>query len=714
MATFNGTSGKDKFIGSADDDIFAFKIRDLGVKDVLRGEGGLNVLLLFNATPQTQEEILANRWQGLNNIQGLVLASNGYGIKLWFDNTFFNHNDVKRFIIDGRLLQQVVQPMHIYASDVTNMAFNVIGSIGAWDNINTGSGNDVIAYVSESLNSRDTIHAGAGTDTLVLAGAGKVLGVKDGPDIVLASRSAYLNDVTGIEKIVITELASDYTQTIGFANALQGSYDGKGLVSITTNQFYGLNKPAKAVAGKLIIDGSSLASDQPLHITAGFNDDKLASGAGNDSLSGGDGNDSLSAGDGNDRLIGDSGNDTLVGGKGNDTLLGGIGDDQFVFAGSTASPVTEFYQDKLDGDKGLDTLYFSSPTGVSIAAPALNSCTITGIETIGFASNNSSIAITQQFMQRNFNGAGQLRIYLDRLTASGTSFIADASGVTGKELAINFDINVQNQKETLIGGAGNDMFQFNTTPNTFGLEENPSGPDFFDKLVGGKGYDSIQVRENSLVSLGQQVKGIELLTVLADAPLSITRTEIDVAVPDDLTIDGSALSSGDNLIARGFAYDRYNDPLASQGYAYAAGRLTLLGGQGNDTLVGGLAKDTLKGNNGNDVLAGRDGADELTGGLGADWFAYSGLMDSPATLKGRDTITDFSQAQGDKIYFLHSGTAPFTFIGDADFSFITGQVRSYHDTKMTYVELDLSGDGVADLQIALTGVMNLSAADFSL
>ncbi|MDT3685581.1 MAG: VCBS domain-containing protein [Pseudorhodoplanes sp.] len=59
-------------------------------------------------------------------------------------------------------------------------------------------------------------------------------------------------------------------------------------------------------------------------------------------------------------------------------------------------------------------------------------------------------------------------------------------------------------------------------------------------------------------------------------------------------------------------------------------------------MTGGAGEDALTGGDKDDTISGGDGNDTLTGGLGADTFVFS-----PGD--GRDTITDFSHGQGDRI-----------------------------------------------------------------
>lgn len=72
------------------------------------------------------------------------------------------------------------------------------------------------------------------------------------------------------------------------------------------------------------------------------------------------------------------------------------------------------------------------------------------------------------------------------------------------------------------------------------------------------------------------------------------------------------------------------------------GEDALLGGDGNDSLFGAGDEDWLQGGAGNDSLDGGAGHDTLAGGAGADRFGlYHG--------SGRDVITDFNHAEGDRI-----------------------------------------------------------------
>jgi hypothetical protein len=145
----------------------------------------------------------------------------------------------------------------------------------------------------------------------------------------------------------------------------------------------------------------------------------------------------------------------------------------------------------------------------------------------------------------------------------------------------------------------------------------------------------------------------------------------------------------------------------------------VFGRDGHDTIHGMAGDDEIYGEAGNDTLVGGGGADKLTGGFGKDQFTYNAVSDS--TGASRDVITDFSRSQGDKISLsaidansLASLNQAFTFIGTSAFSNVAGQLRYETSGGMTTIFGDVNGDGLADLQIQLSGSIPLISSDFIL
>jgi hypothetical protein len=138
----------------------------------------------------------------------------------------------------------------------------------------------------------------------------------------------------------------------------------------------------------------------------------------------------------------------------------------------------------------------------------------------------------------------------------------------------------------------------------------------------------------------------------------------------------------------------------------------ILGGRGSDILKGGAEADKIEGGL---------GADKIWGGKGADTFVFKSVKASGVTAKTRDTIHDFSAAEGDKID-LKAIDANLKARGDQAFKFIAKQ--AFHKTaselrfeKMSggvLVQGDVNGDGKADFSIAVKGLSSITKGYFTL
>lgn len=150
----------------------------------------------------------------------------------------------------------------------------------------------------------------------------------------------------------------------------------------------------------------------------------------------------------------------------------------------------------------------------------------------------------------------------------------------------------------------------------------------------------------------------------------------------------------------------------------AAGNDTLLGGgandrlwggYGRDTLKGGAGKDTLKGGGGADTLVGGAGADKLFGGAGADVFVFASIAQS--NVANYDTVKDFEA--GVDFIDLSEVASGFTFIDGAAFGGAV-EIRAFMNNSSLIIEVDVTGDGSADMKILLQGAATLDAGDLIL
>ena len=150
------------------------------------------------------------------------------------------------------------------------------------------------------------------------------------------------------------------------------------------------------------------------------------------------------------------------------------------------------------------------------------------------------------------------------------------------------------------------------------------------------------------------------------------------------------------------------------------------GDASNNTFVGSQFKDTMNGGAGDDRITGGWSKDLLTGGTGRDVFDYNTMKDSGKAASTRDVVTDFKHGQ-DKIDLKDLdasskkiGDQAFKFIGQSVFHHTAGELHfakydnpgKLHD--YTLVEGDSNGDGRADFQIELKGLVALAKADFVL
>lgn len=150
---------------------------------------------------------------------------------------------------------------------------------------------------------------------------------------------------------------------------------------------------------------------------------------------------------------------------------------------------------------------------------------------------------------------------------------------------------------------------------------------------------------------------------------------------------------------------------------------TAIAGAANDVLDGRGGDDHLNGGAGDDFLSGQFGTDVLTGGLGADNFTF----DNPRYSGGKnvDTITDFSHAEGDRIFLSaidadrnQRGNQAFVFIDQAQFTGPgghDGEVRQQINGDGTItLEADRNHDGKADVSILIHSDAPLVVADIVL
>ena len=170
----------------------------------------------------------------------------------------------------------------------------------------------------------------------------------------------------------------------------------------------------------------------------------------------------------------------------------------------------------------------------------------------------------------------------------------------------------------------------------------------------------------------------------------------------------STATNGNDTIYGGAGADIINGGGGDDTIYGGSGGDNLGGGADGDRLFGGSGVDTIGGGNNDDRIVGGYGADNLTGNNGADTFVYLSNLDTG------DTITDFSQAQGDRIDL--TAFAPSSFVGLLTNAGAVGpnQVGYMINGATTTIYVDTDGIFGADLEIRLTGSITLNSGDFIL
>ncbi|MDE0538734.1 MAG: calcium-binding protein [Rhodospirillales bacterium] len=366
-------------------------------------------------------------------------------------------------------------------------------------------------------------------------------------------------------------------------------------------------------------------------------DDTLRGEGGDDMIFGGEGDDTLDGGVGDDVLMGGEGDDTLDGGEGDDMLIGGEGDDELTGGGGADTFV-------FGEDSGDDTITDFDTTQDKIHLKSLSqTITWTQLQSkITLVTDENNVVTGVQIDLSDWGGG--------TITLTGITSVSD---LTEEMFVLDQIVGSDDSDDTLQGGTSDDTMTGGTGADTFVFDET-SGDDTITDFD--TAQDQIDLTAITASLTWQQLQAA--MSAVEDDPNSLeteSGTVIDLTGFGGGTITLEGVASAD-LTADMFVLDDF------------------AGGDGADTIEGGTTDDTL------------------TGGGGADTFVFD--QDS-----GHDTVTDFSQAEGDQI-----DLSAFTDITSP------GDLRGYQAGDAAVIFLGFNGGG----SITLEGVQisDLSASDF--
>ena len=334
--------------------------------------------------------------------------------------------------------------------------------------------------------------------------------------------------------------------------------------------------------------------------------------------------------------------------------------------------------DTLSGLAGDDTLLGGD--GDDTVRGGLGNDTLrggAGSDTVTYVDSTAGVSVDLSLVTpQNTKGAG-----LDMLSGfenlTGSNFADALAGDRFGNMLLGLggdDVLIGHQgDDTLIGGAGKDRM--------FGGAGNDT---YYVNGTGDLVYETATAQTSDTINLG----GID--TVIASVSHTLSK------FVETLTLTGSAKING-------VGNDRSN---------------TISGNDGINILKGLSGDDTLAAGAGNDKLYGGDGRDILTGGTGKDSFVFDTAPTS------RDTITDFSRTDGDKIQLSKAVFTGFAYTGTlraTDFYAAAGATKAQdandriiYDTTTGKLYYDADGiDGLAAVQVAQLGASTHPALVFS-
>ena len=344
--------------------------------------------------------------------------------------------------------------------------------------------------------------------------------------------------------------------------------------------------------------------------------------------------------------------------------------------------------------------------------------------------SDATIAATQALIRAlQYNNTNNIGPSTDPRTVQIT--LADGAGATSAVQTVTVNVTAVEDAtpgpDTLTGEAGADVIDGlagNDVINGLTGNDLLYGSAGDDTVDGGAGNDEIHGGDNNDTLFGGSGVGADFL--YGDNGDDV----IDGGAGND-TLDGGA---GADQLKGGAGNDTYiidaadtviedvgqgtDTVVASISYSLGVNleNLTLLGSGALDGAGNALA-NTLTGGDGANRLTGGAGSDIYFGGAGADTFvmdqAVVRLYSQGLSLQ-RDTIRDFSLAQGDKIDLSGIDAIP----GNSDDPFVfvnafnrhAGQATLTLSGGNTILRLDVDGDGRPDHEVIIQGV-SLTASD---
>lgn len=550
---------------------------------------------------------------------------------------------------------------------------------GDGNDIITGSANSALGLFGDAGD--DQLFSGTSNSQQMFGGTGADLLVGNaGGDLIatgLYDFTSTLGSDTGTEVDTVNAAGGDDRVWIGYGDNADGGAGTDTLYLTLMGAAAGVTVNTASLLGatSFTFGGGNIVNFERIGRISGsaFDDVITVSGLTTTlSVDGGEGADRLIATNTAVTFSGNNGDDTFVSGSAADTLLGGAGSDT------------------------VDYSNFVSAITINLGGTVVN----------GFITGAGGDRLNS--VENLIGGSAG-----DALT--GTSAANRLDGGGGADI-----LSGMGGGDTLIGGTGADRFVVTVIDSGANID-------------GGIDLDTLAI--SGVVSGLGTLAGLDAIELSAGATLTLTGAQFASGFASNSMLSGSgaiivdlspgtAFSASAMTLAGGanVAFTVNGTSGADSIKAFFHTGNTINAGGGNDQVRGGLQIDTISGGDGNDKIIGFYGADVLTGGAGADQFRYL-FADDSRTGAAADRITDFLSGT-DRLNFalldadpVAAGRQALSYIDTAAFT-ATGaaQVRYGVSGADLLVQVDLDGNGTADMEIVLlgAGTQTLTSGDFML
>ena len=518
---------------------------------------------------------------GTGNTAADTLTSNS-GVDTLIGGT---GNDL--FILNNA--SDVVQDTTTSTSNMVQASFSYILPTNVNSLILTGS-----AAVTGTANSgTDTLTSNTGLDTLVGSSGNDTFVINNSNDLIQDTSTTATNSV---QSSVSYSLATNVnTLTLTGTSALTGTANSgtdtltsntgiDTLVGGSANDTFVVNNSNDVIQDTFTATTNTAKSAVSYSLATNVNT-LILTGSANLVGTANSGNDSLTGNAGTDTLKGGSGVDTLIAGTGIDTLIGGAGNTTFVI--------------NATGDVVQDTVTTTSNTlrsSVTYVLPTnVNALVLTGTLALTGTANASNDTLTSNTAIDTLVGGAGNDVFV---ISNASDVVQDTSATTSNVIQSTASFSLPTNVNALVftgstalhgtANAGNDSLVANTGADTLSagngsdtLVSSATGT-AVDSLVGGTGNDLFVVNYvGDIVTVGA-THGNDTI----QSSVSYTASA-NVA---NLTLTGtSALSGTGSSLAGRVTANSGADTLTA-----GSGADTLIGGSGNDTFVINSASDVVQ------------------------------------------------------------------------------------------------------------------------